>query len=216
MNEKTKRVVAIDLRQRMRMSVDEISDELDTPKTTVYGWVRDYPLSSEERSERLRANAANTWRKIKQNPRSIVRPPRIVTPFDTGSETPMSMLRESALGSAITWFLARGHVASLPITQASYDLVVDSRFGLKKIQIKTTNTKTLGERWTVKITKQIYCSDMKPNANGKRKAVAYEEGEVDLFFVVCGDGSRYLVPYDATRDLTSITLDDKYVEYKLP
>lgn len=122
-------------------------------------------------------------------------------------------LRDAALGKAMGWFLGRGHVVSVPTTPTSYDLVVETNSGFKKIQIKTTTRRERSGAWAAQIVKRPYDATLPVGAAGKRRAVPYNEGEVDYFFIVTGDQSIYIIPFGVVRGLQGISLGQKYTKY---
>jgi hypothetical protein len=130
----------------------------------------------------------------------------IPVPFNRGYD--VTNLHKVGAAAAMQWFLSRGYMVSLPIETATYDLVVESDDGLKRVQVKTTRG---GDR--VGITKTQYGNGTSPSA-GRYGVRAYTEAEVDLFFVYCGDGSCYLIPLEAVRGMTALGLP-KYENYKL-
>ena len=125
-------------------------------------------------------------------------------------------LRDAALGKALDWFLGRGHIVSIPTTPASYDLVVETDSGFKKIQVKTTTRRERSGSWRASITKSPYNAALSVGAAGKRKPVPYDEGDVDYFFIVTGDQSIYILPFRIVRGLKAVVLGLKYVKYRQP
>lgn len=121
-------------------------------------------------------------------------------------------LRFSATAIATEWFMRRGYTVSLPVEPAKYDLVVDSDSGLRKVQVKSTNGKHSNGRWSVRIAHHPYDSS---TVSGRSSPVPYTSSEVDYFFIVCGDGSMYLVPISDTGGVTNLTLDVKYSQFKV-
>ena len=124
-------------------------------------------------------------------------------------------LRRAAIAQASEWFLSRGYMVSIPMDVAPYDLVVDSTDGMRRIQVKSTNSqqRTTG-RWTVAITQGKF----RPATGRKKWHVdqhPYDDGVIDYFFIVCGDGSRYLIPFETTNGQASLVLDVKYSNYRV-
>lgn len=124
-------------------------------------------------------------------------------------------LRRAAIAQASEWFLSRGYMVSIPMDVAPYDLVAESADGMHRIQVKSTNVRErTTSRWKVTISQKKF----RPG-NGRRKwsveTCPYEEGTVDYFFIVCGDGSRYLIPWETTNGSGSLVLDVKYANYRV-
>lgn len=144
------------------------------------------------------------------NKRAVV--PGAPLPF---AATPSErQLRAAAIGDAISWFMHRGYVASIPVEPARYDLVVESDSGLKRVQVKSTTSRRK-DQWHVRIYRMEYGLRDELDCNGKRGRTPYLPGEVDLFFVLTGDGSKFLIPIEATRGQLTLTLDRKYAAYKV-
>lgn len=122
-------------------------------------------------------------------------------------------LRDAALGTAIDWFLKRGYVPSIPVVPVRYDLAVESDAGFQRIQVKTTNCRQKNGKFLASIARRIYDSKQTPNAMGKRRPVAYTEQDVDFFFIVDGNGTKYLIPIAVVSGQISLVLDTKYKEF---
>ena len=91
------------------------------------------------------------------------------------------------LGVAIAYFTELGLTVSLPLTDNQpYDLVVDDGI-LKKVQIKTTTSRT-GPAFNVELR-----TLMGTNI-GKHDMRKFDPSEIDLLFVVSDDGKKYLIP----------------------
>jgi len=118
-------------------------------------------------------------------------------------------LRSAAIGEAVSWFLQRGYVPSLPVEPTRYDIVVESDEGLKKVQVKTTTRQKNG-RFQVGVSRMEYRTTVTTTANGRRSRVAYMPGDVDFFFVVTGAGDRYLIPIDVVGSRAVLSLGEKY------
>jgi len=123
-------------------------------------------------------------------------------------------LRKSGVALAIHWFMDRGYMVSIPVEPARYDLVVESDQRLKRVQVKTTNTKDRG-RWITRLHRKAYDASVEPNASGKTKPLAYTSDEIDLFFIVAGDRTCYLIPLEAVTGQLSANLDDKFAAYRV-
>ena len=123
-------------------------------------------------------------------------------------------LRNAAVGYAITWFMRRGHVASVPIVTTRYDLVVDTDSGLKKIQVKTTNSRENSGRFLVFVSHAEYDSTRQSNASGKRRRVPYDATDVDWFFILTSEKDIYLIPRSVTGSRISLTLDKAWASYR--
>jgi PD-(D/E)XK endonuclease len=121
-------------------------------------------------------------------------------------------LRFAAIGNAIAWFTERGHVVSLPIEPAVYDLVVDMGQRFIKIQVKSSSTRSGG----VGFARTGYDSSRPGSkSGGYARRAPYEPGEIDFFFVVLGDGSMYLLPYDVIGRSMTVRLRQRYKAFNV-
>lgn len=125
-------------------------------------------------------------------------------------------LRSAALGIAMGWFAERGYVVSIPTAPTTYDLIVDSDEGLKKVQVKSCSTrKNRNGRSTVGIAHLKYSTERRSNSGGKRAVAAYERGELDIFFIVTESSGNFLIPLDLVIGRKCLVLDEKYAKYKI-
>lgn len=54
-----------------------------------------------------------------------------------------------------------------------------------------------------------------PQSSSGRTRQRYNSDEVDYFFIVTGNGDKYLIPLEAANAAKTLTLDDKYALFKL-
>lgn len=139
--------------------------------------------------------------------------PVIELPFSC--EEDGNHLRVASIGEAVSWFLRRGYVASVPMAVAQYDLVVESDDGFKRVQVKSTTRRDKYGRWSVGIARMEYGYTPERSANGTRKRRPYRPEEIDLFFISTVGREKYLVPLEATCGASSLTLDEKYLIYRI-
>lgn len=92
------------------------------------------------------------------------------------------------IGKAIQYFTLNGYTVSIPLNDSQdYDLIVDNGI-LNKVQVKTT--KSLSKYGIYKVNLRV------GGGNSKRNYVRKTGQEVkyDLLFVLCNDGSQYVIP----------------------
>jgi hypothetical protein len=108
--------------------------------------------------------------------------------------------RSSSGTLAATWFMLRGCAVSLPAEPTVYDLLADTPQGIMRVQVKTTTSATKNG-WQVGV-------GHRPDTHSKRKGnvLAYSPDEIDLFFVVDGDMTMYLIPSRAIAGRVGILL----------
>lgn len=97
-------------------------------------------------------------------------------------------LRTAAELIAAAWFTLRGCTVSIPATPAIYDLLVDAPEGLMRVQVKSTTRTYRDSGWLAGIGHH-------PDTHSKKGYVlAYSPDEIDLFFIIDGDMTIYLIP----------------------
>jgi len=111
----------------------------------------------------------------------------------------LSHLRHAAESLAMAWFRLCGCNVAVPAADDSYDLVVETRDGLKRVQVKTTIGRNK-HGWMANIARRPYSA----GNNGRR--VPYDPDLIDLFFIVDGDLTMYLIPSRAVGGYTQILL----------
>ena len=112
----------------------------------------------------------------------------------------LAHLRVAAETLAATWFALRGCAVSLPMTSAAYDLLVDTTDEISRVQVKTT-TRATRYGWEVGV-------GHRPDTHAKKsyRRLAYDPDEIDLFFIVDGDMTLYLIPSRAIAGRVQILL----------
>lgn len=111
------------------------------------------------------------------------------------------------LTEAISFFVKRGNIVSIPLTDnQEYDLVVEVDGFLQKIQVKTSGFKSCSGAYTVDLRTRGGSSD---SVNS-----IVTDSDVDLLFILLQDNTKYLIPIIDIHDLKSgITLGNKYAKY---
>jgi hypothetical protein len=137
--------------------------------------------------------------------------PSYSLPFSVGPDR--ERLRQAAIGRAVEWFLLRDYLVSIPVTPARYDLIVESDRGLKRVQIKSTTVQAPSGGWSVGIDRKPYDPALTSNAMGKRKSTPYTSEEIDLFFILTGDSTVYILPVGVVQGQKNLILGQKYTKY---
>lgn len=121
----------------------------------------------------------------------------IVLLFETNKER-----GNAGLSCAIAYFGMNGYTVSIPLNDTQdYDLIVDKDGVLQRVQVKSTNVQRYG----------AYQVSLK--SCGGTKGKPYKtviESEADLLFVLCGDGSMYLIPVSDLSQRSTLALRDHY------
>jgi hypothetical protein len=108
------------------------------------------------------------------------------------------MLRAAAPAIAMAWFALRGHPVALPAEPQVYDLLVTMSRGIQRVQVKSCAQPDGRGRWQIGIGRRPYVLDK------SARKVPYDPDSLDLFFIVLGDGSLYLIPMAAVAGRTQI------------
>jgi len=95
-------------------------------------------------------------------------------------------LREAGTAIAAMWFLMCGYNASIPMEPAIYDLLVSMPDGIKRVQVKTTTYYHDG--WAVQVGRRPY------SVGNNARLVPYDPDLVDLFFILDGELTMYVIP----------------------
>jgi hypothetical protein len=113
-------------------------------------------------------------------------------------------LREAGTAIAAMWFLLCGCNVSVPIEPTLYDLLVSMPDGIKRVQVKTTTYNKGG--WAVTVGRRPYSTD------NRGPLVPYDPDLLDLFFILDGDLTMYVIPSRVIAGRVGILLTN-YSEY---
>ena len=108
-------------------------------------------------------------------------------------------LRHAAECLAAGWFALCGCGVAFPAIPSPYDLLVTTRDGIRRVQVKSTacNTK---DGWQVNVSRRPY------SVGNNAPAIPYDPDDIDLFFIVDGDLSMYVIPMIAIAGRMRILL----------
>lgn len=120
-------------------------------------------------------------------------------------EPTLRNLREAATSLAASWFSLRGFTAAIPIEPATYDLLVSTPHGIKRVQVKTTTYKGKAG-WQVAVGRRPY------SIGNREPRIPYDPELIDWFFIVDGDLNIYLIPSPVIAGRVVILLR-AYVKY---
>ncbi|GAA0946234.1 hypothetical protein GCM10009554_41810 [Kribbella koreensis] len=118
------------------------------------------------------------------------------------------LLSAAAPGIAMAWFAMRGCAVALPVEPQVYDLLVTTAAGVQRVQIKTSVRPNGKGRWSVGIGRRPYTLDKSASK------MPYDPDSLDLFFIVLGDGSIYVIPSSVLAGRTGIYVDS-YLPYRV-
>ena len=118
------------------------------------------------------------------------------------------MLRAAAPALAMAWFTLHGCAVALPIEPEVYDLLVTTTDGIQRVQVKSCASRNGRGYWDVGIGRRPYVLD---KTAGK---MPYDPDTIDLFFIVLGDGSIYVIPSSVLAGRVSISAES-YTPYRV-
>jgi hypothetical protein len=129
------------------------------------------------------------------------RPPSEAPAQASDLKAQLKFLRVAAGTLAATWFMLRGCAVSFPAEPTRYDLLADTPQGIMRVQVKTTTSAQKDGGWQVGVGHH-------PDTHSKKKGylLAYSPDEIDLFFIVDGDMTIYLIPSRAIAGRVGILL----------
>ncbi|WP_405064665.1 group I intron-associated PD-(D/E)XK endonuclease [Kribbella sp. NBC_01505] len=121
----------------------------------------------------------------------------------------LTTLRYAASAVAMAWFTLRGCAVALPIEPQEYDLLVTTSNGVQRVQVKTCATRNKKKNyWHVGIGRRPYTLDKTASK------MPYDPDTIDLFFILLGDGSIYLIPSLVVAGRISISAES-YLPYRV-
>ncbi|MEU4510203.1 group I intron-associated PD-(D/E)XK endonuclease [Nonomuraea wenchangensis] len=103
-------------------------------------------------------------------------------------------LREAGTTIAAAWFTLRGYAPSIPVEAQPYDLLVDMGDVIQRVQVKTCMSK-----------REVTIARRLPGTS-KGALVPYASNEVDVFFLLDGDLSIFLIPISEVQGKLRISL----------
>ncbi len=115
-------------------------------------------------------------------------------------------LRDAATSIAASWFSLCGFNVAIPVEPAVYDLLVSMPDEIKRVQVKTT-TYYSRDGWMVVVGRRPY------SVGNRERLVPYDPELIDLFFIMDGDLTMYLIPSRVIAGRVAILLRtyEKYI-----
>jgi hypothetical protein len=99
----------------------------------------------------------------------------------------LAQLRRAAESLAATWFVLCGCNVAFPAVPDCYDLLVSASDGMKRVQVKTTTCNTK-HGWQAQVSRRPY------SVGKDAPLVPYDPEVIDLYFIVDGDLTIYVIP----------------------
>jgi len=116
---------------------------------------------------------------------------------------------EIGLGAAIAFFMARGDVVCVPLSEGQdFDLVVEADGVLKRVQVKTTSYKDYGNIFQVNLA-------VRGGNQSYSTKKFFNNKSVDYVFILTSYGDKYLIPALEIQAKNCINLGDKYQKFRV-
>lgn len=113
------------------------------------------------------------------------------------------------VGQAIAYFTSKQFIVSIPLNDSQeYDLIVDDKESLKKVQVKTTRHKTKYGVFQVLLKT---CGGNQSFHTTKH----FDPNKCDYLFVVTSDGDQYCIPCSSFKAKSTLALGKDREQYKL-
>lgn len=116
---------------------------------------------------------------------------------------------DAGMGIAIGWFACAGYTVCLPLTDSQpYDLIVDDgEHGLQRVSVKSTTQLNNG----------CYRVGLRTQGGNKSqfKIRHFDKTTVELIFVACANGDRYVIPAADMNAVSYLQLGPKYAGYRV-
>lgn len=114
------------------------------------------------------------------------------------------------LGIAIGYFASQGYTVCVPLTDSQdYDLIIELKSQLKRVQVKTTTCKTPYGSYDLNLR---VCGG---NRSGTGKVKLFDPLKVDYVFAVTELMDMYLIPSCDIRGKRSISLGKFWSKYNI-
>lgn len=133
----------------------------------------------------------------------------IVVIFDNCDNT--NMQGNIGLGAAINYFTRNHYTVSLPLNDSQdYDFIVDKDNVLSRVQVKTTRYKPKNSK--------SYVVNLKVNGRSMHHSYILKNGcdvVYEMLFILCDDGSQYLIPKEVIKEHRSALCVSGYEDYRV-
>ena len=107
-----------------------------------------------------------------------------------------------AVGRAIQYYSSKNYTVLIPIgDKNSYDLVIDTEQGLKKVQCKYSSRKIVSGAFEIPL--RVMGGNQSYHTIKK-----YKKGDFDILFAITSDGNAFEIPYDKIEGMSTKTVSD--------
>ena len=125
--------------------------------------------------------------------------------------TYQSIQGNMGLGKAISYFTSLGYSVALPLNDTQkYDIIVDFNGGLQRVSVKTSRYSRKGDNLTFEV-------GLKNSGGSRGKGIIrnFDNTTCDYVFIYTADESLYLIPALEITAVSTITVGNKWTEYKV-
>ncbi len=114
----------------------------------------------------------------------------------------------TSLGIAITYYSSNGYTVSIPLNDTQdYDLIVDKDNVIKRVQVKSTSFKDKNDHYQISL-----------KSCGGTKGATYKtvvDTAIEELFILVENKDMYIIPKKEINNRSTLTICDKYKEYKV-
>ena len=112
------------------------------------------------------------------------------------------------VAAAMLYYSIHRFSVSVPSTEHSkYDLIIEKEGKIQRVQVKTSNYKP-NDKYLVQLRTNG------GNQSTKTKITRLSKKEIDLVFILCGDGNIYELPIDLVDGKSEVSISsEKYNAY---
>lgn len=121
----------------------------------------------------------------------------------------LSLQGNLGLGKAIEYFTSHSIVIAIPLNDTQkYDLIADFNGKLQRISVKTSRCQKTNNSFEVKLKNT-------GGSSGISKDRLFDKNSCDYVFIYTLNEDLYLIPSNQIEGTSTITVGNKYNEYKV-
>jgi hypothetical protein len=193
------KAIAIQLRLEDRLSYNEITGKIGVAKSTLHEWLKDFPLSPEEKYAKWQSKVGNRNKRLKLIYPPVVQRERTSDCESEGREFESLQVDhhdtnrtgDISVSMLIARLLRVGYEVFLPFgSHQRYDLLIEKNGIYSRVQVKSGRIK----KGTVEFNGYSISYKVSLDKRGSRR---YTKEEIDYFAIYCAANDKaYLVPIE--------------------
>ena len=115
---------------------------------------------------------------------------------------------------AVAWFATHGYTVSIPLSDCQpYALVVDCGGVLQRVFVRTSTVREKRQYGRM----GAFTFSLRTMGGNKTqfRIRQFDPTAVEVLYLICGDGTQFLIPVAAVTSRSFITMGQKYISYKV-